>query len=60
MTEVNTHICLARYEGGFCGTLCAGRSARYGIYMGDIGARPRSWWRSYARSHGYVLVERES
>ena len=27
------------------------------FYRGDIGSMPRSFWRSYARRHGYILRE---
>lgn len=27
------------------------------FYRGDIGARPRSWWRDYARRNRFTLRE---
>ena len=26
-----------------------------GIYHGDIGAKPRQWWRDFCRVYGYIL-----
>lgn len=31
--------------------------ANTGIFRGDLGARPRSWWRLYAARNGYKLRE---
>jgi len=56
-----THISIQRngdpYGRGFTGTRQAGRHARFGIYCGNIGAQSRAWWRRYARTHGYKLIE---
>ena len=35
----------------------AERDTGIGVYRGDIGDRPRSYWRWYARRAGYRLVE---
>lgn len=45
------------YGSGFTATELDRRDATIGVYRGDIGARPRSWWRAYARRNGYVLRE---
>ena len=42
---------------GFTGTLMHKPDSDDGIYCGHIGARSRAWWRSYARSKGYKLIE---
>ena len=42
---------------GFTGTLMHKLDDDSGIYCGNIGAQSRAWWRSYARSKGYKLVE---
>jgi hypothetical protein len=56
-----THIILSHngdpYGRGFVGMLADSATADCGVYMGDIGARPRAWWRHYARRNGYKLVE---
>lgn len=53
-----THIILSHANGaGFWGMLAESRDADTGIFMGDIGAQPRTYWRTYARHHGYKLVE---
>lgn len=53
-----THILLAHANsGGFWGTLAESRDADTGIFMGDIGARSRTFWRNYAKRNGYKLVE---
>ena len=45
------------YGGGFVATESENRNDRYGVYRGDLGARPRSFWRAYARRNGYRLAE---
>lgn len=45
------------FGSGFTATELESRDSTIGIYRGDIGAMPRSWWRAYARRHGYVLME---
>lgn len=45
------------YGSGFTATELNHREDTIGIYRGDIGAMPRSWWRAYARRNGYVLIE---
>ena len=42
---------------GFTGIQLEKRDDRFGVYLGNIGARPRSWWRGYARRNGFKLIE---
>jgi hypothetical protein len=45
------------YGSGFTATGLENRGDTIGVYFGDIGAKPRAWWRAYARRNGYVLIE---
>lgn len=59
--QIMTHIILSPngdpYGRGFVGMLANSADADSGVYMGDVGARPRSWWRTYAKRNAYLLVE---
>jgi len=42
------------YGSGFTGS----ELTQHGwVYRGDIGAKPRSWWRWFCRKNGYRLRE---
>ena len=46
------------YGSGYTGveyTSQAEYNTGIGVYRGDIGARPRAWWRSYCFENGYIL-----
>lgn len=45
------------FGGGFTASEYENRNDQFGVYRGDIGAMPRSFWRTYARKNDYVLVE---
>ena len=46
------------YGSGFVGTEYKDEAeceTGIGVYRGDVGARPREWWRDYCRRNGYIL-----
>lgn len=45
------------FESGFVGCQYADPWERYPVYRGDIGAKPRGWWRSYCRQNNLLLRE---
>ncbi len=44
------------YESGFTASESTDGGGSW-FYRGDIGTRPRWWWRDYARCNGYTLRE---
>lgn len=52
-----------RPNGDYCGRGFTGSQSTDGgrswYYRGDIGARPRWWWRGYCGRLGFALRERE-